>query len=187
MKINFSWNLETLGIIAPKQHGKTTLTKEILKNIDKRRIFILDSNLEYKEFKNAYIPNDYSTEELDNFIIRVRQNYNILVVLEDVDLYNCQYSKEFKKLLINGSHQNIGVIYTAKRVSTIPKLLLSETKHLFLGKFYIPNDLNYLKAIVKNYEVLPKLEKGQFLYKNRDSQEEKIIKIAINYKFFKLF
>jgi hypothetical protein len=172
--------MDTIGLVAPRQWGKTTIIKYILQHIDKKRVFILDSNLEYRDFPNAIIPKYYSQSELDKFLIKCRQHYNILVIVEDLDLYISTYpSEEFKKLLINGNHQNIGLIYTAKRAVGIPKLILTETKHLLVGRFIIPNDINYLSGIFKNVDKVKQLNRYEFLYKNRDTGEESIFRLNI--------
>lgn len=180
MFMHFVYNMDTVGIVAPKQSGKTTLTKKFIKDLPQQRVYILDSNSEYKNFKNRYIPLEYSFEELSRFIRLCRQRKNILIVLDDIDLFINSYKREgeFKRLLINGSHQNIGVIYSAKRINTISKLLFTETKHLFVGSMWNIDDINYLKGVYRRPQALKELKRFQFLYRDRDKQNEKVINVT---------
>jgi len=172
--------MDTVGIIAPKQWGKTTLTKHILNTVPRDKVIILDSNNEYKGFNNRFLPESYDYQELERFIKYGRQFTNITLIMDDVDLFvnPRQQEGEFKKLLINASHQNIGVIYSAKRAETINKLLFMETKHLFMGSLWSKKDIYNLSGVYKKKELLLSLPRYAFLYRNRDTQEESILKVT---------
>jgi len=181
-KIEFKWNFDTLGLISKKQSGKSTFIKKLIRNIPRDKIFILDSNLEYKDLGlNRVVPNSYDSVMLDKFILYCRKYTNILMIIEDADLYfsSAHPTEEFKKLLINGSHQNIGVIYTSKRPLGIPKLLLTETTLLFVGNFSIRNDIEYLRSIFDKADLIKELKRFQFLYKD-SSGEEKIYSVTLD-------
>ncbi len=180
-KIAFKWNFDTLGLIARRQWGKSTLIKKLIAGIPKDKVFILDSNLEYKNFGlQRVVPNSYDPEMLDKFIRYCRKFTNILIIIEDADLYftSATPTEEFKKLLINGSHQNIGVIYTSKRSLGIPKLLLTETTLLFVGNFLIKNDIEYLRSIFEDADKIKELKRFQFLFRT-ESGDEQVYNVTI--------
>jgi hypothetical protein len=179
--MEFKHNLDTAVLIARKQWGKSTLIKMIISKLLNEDIVVLDSNREYKTFKNKWIPQEYTPEELDRFIRYARQFKNKLVIIDDIDLFftGAQPTIEFKKFLINASHQRLGLICTLKRPLYVPKLLLSETIHLFLGNFMFDNDVKYLENFIESKGVLEKIERYTFLYRNADTGEEKIIKTRV--------
>ncbi len=171
--MEFKWNMDTMGLIGKKQCGKTTIIRDIIKNVPKDSIIVLDTNLEYKGF-NRIIPEGYNNETLERFILHCRKFKNKLIIFEDLDLYinSTNPPDELKNLFINGSHQNLGVIFTAKRPLGTPKILLTETTHLILGNFVIPNDINYLSGVVSDVNKIKNLKRFEFLCRNEDGSEE---------------
>lgn len=174
--MKFRWNMDTMGLIAKKQKGKSTMIKKILKNISKNNIIILDSNREYGDFPHRWIPKNYNRDEMDEFLRYVRKHVNKLVVIEDIDLFFETPTDEFRKFLINCSHQNIGVMYTSKRPKRIPQLLLSETTHFLVGQLAIESDAEHLSFIFNDTSKIKNIKPFEFLYKDTNTGEEKIMK-----------
>lgn len=168
--------MDTMGLLARKGWGKTTLIKMILRNIPKDRIIVLDTNLEYAGF-NRKIPENYDVETLENFILYCRKFTNKLIIVEDIDLYlNSTFPpKELKNLFVNGSHQILGFMYTSKRPIGIPKTLLTEATHLIVGNFIVPADVNYLSQMGLDVEIIKKLQRYEFLC-NHESGKKEIMK-----------
>lgn len=176
--MKFLWNKETIVLIARRQWGKTTMIKKIVKNISRSNIIILDTNNEYQDFPNRIIPREFTSEELDRFLIHCRKNISKLVIVDDIDAYfeGAQATGELKDFLIRASHQDLGLIATLKRPLFVPKLLLSEAVHLLMGGFIFKNDVDYLNSFIKDKGILEKLQRHEFLYRNADTGEEKIMK-----------
>lgn len=173
-KIKFYWNKDTVVLIAKRQWGKTTTINELIAGISKEKIIVLDSNREYKTFPNRWIPKEYTPEELDKFIRYCRQFKNRFLIIEDVDLYfrSANPTDEFRNFLINGSHQDLGLIVTLKKPLGIPRLLMTEAIHLFLGNFNLKNEKNYIEDFLNSEGEIEKLKRYEFWYRNNDSDEE---------------
>lgn len=173
-KIKFFWNKETVVLIAKRQWGKTTTINELIRKIPREKIIILDSNREYKYFPNRWIPKEYTPEELDKFIRYCRQFKNKLLIVEDIDLFfkSAHPTDEFRKFFINGSHQDLGLIATLKKPLGIPRLLMTEAIHLFIGNFNLRNERNYIEDFLNSQEEIENLKRYEFWYRNNDSNEE---------------
>src|SRR3989339_996830 len=169
-KIKFYWNKDTATLIAIRQWGKTTVIKELTNGIPKEKIIVLDSNREYNGFPNRWIPKAYDLEELDKFIRYCRQFKNRLLIIEDIDLFfsSANPTKELKNFLINGSHQDLGLIVTLKRPLGNPRLLMTESIHLFLGRFSLRNERDYLEDFLNSKGEIEKVKRFSFWYRNND-------------------
>ncbi len=173
-KIKFFWNKDTAVLIAIRQWGKTTVIIELISEIPKENIIILDSNREYKTFPNRWVPKEFTPEELDRFIRYCRQFKDKLIIIEDIDLFfkNSIPTDEFKKFLINASHQDLGLIATLKRPLGIPRLLMTEAIHLFIGNFNLRNERTYIEDFLNSKGEIDKLKRYEFWYRNNDTNEE---------------
>ncbi len=170
MGVNFQYNTETLGLISRPNYGKSKIIKEILKKIPKEKILVLDTNLEYEGYNRA-IPKAYNRKILERFILEARKMKNIVIVLEDIDVYLQGISPEnFMTLLFNGRHQNIGIIYTAHRPVNFSKSLLSGTNHLFVGGLQLKDDIALIPMNEK--EKILTLGLHEFLYKDPSGNEQ---------------
>ncbi len=171
--------MDTCGIIAPKQYGKTTLIKQLIRSVPKERIFVLDTNHEYLGFPNRVIPKSYNLFALNSFINFARKGSNRLVIIDDLDVYiDATPSEELKTLMVNGSHQNIGFIYAVKRPVGLPKICKTEAEHLFVANVDDEKDKDSLKGYIKNMDALNTIPRFSFLYRNRSTREEKIISVS---------
>ncbi len=174
MTIHFHWNKDTAVLMGIKQSGKSTTIKELIKGVKKENIIILDSNREYKEFPNRWIPKEYTRDELDKFIRHCRKFKNKLIIVEDIDLYfdSSHATTEFRNLMINGSHQDLGFIATLKRPLGNPRILMTEAIHLFMGRFSLKNEREYLEDFLNSRGEIEKLKRFEFWYRNNDLDEE---------------
>lgn len=172
--IKFHWNKDIALLIAKRQWGKTTTIRELIEGVLRENIIILDSNREYKNFPNRWVPKEYTPDELDKFLRYCRQFKNKLLIIEDIDLFftSANPTKEFKNFLINGSHQDLGLIATLKRPLGNPRLLMTEAIHLFLGRFILKNERTYLEDFLNSEGEVEKVERHTFWYRNNDTDEE---------------
>ncbi len=173
-KIKFHWNKDTALLMAKRQWGKSTTIKMLIEAINKGDIIVLDSNREYAGFPNRWIPKEFDQEELDKFLRYCRQFKNKLIIIEDIDLFfrNATPTKELRNFLINGSHQDLGLIATLKRPLGNPRMLMTEAIHLFIGRFNLKNERDYLEDFLDEKGKVEKLERFQFWYRNNDTDEE---------------
>ena len=177
-KIKFHWNKDTVVLMAKKQWGKTTTIKELINGVPKDKIIILDSNREYKNFPNRWVPKEYTPEELDKFIRYCRQFKNRLLIIEDIDLFftSANPTKEFKNFSINGSHQDLGLITTLKRPLGNPRLLMTESVHLFIGNFNLKNERTYIEDFLNSKGKIEKIKRFELWYRNNDTDKEFLYK-----------
>ena len=165
--MKFAWNYHKVLAIGPSACGKTSLIIETyLKTADK--LMILDTNCEIslltklpftRNLKDwspqipCYYPKQYDTNHLDECIKRVRCFNNVLFFLDDLDAYtkDLYYSgKELNTIMVNGRHQNIGVIVANKKISNIPKLVGQQAHFIHLWNVN-PRDMQTLQSW--NYEL----------------------------------
>lgn len=142
--MNFRYNYDVIAVVSKSQSGKTQIIKKLINNVPKEDLLILDSNFEYNDYINIYQPIRKFTEELDKFILQARTQKNKLIILEDIDLYKPLYSKEFGDLIINGQHQNLGIIWASRRVLGLEKTLLQNSTYIIMSKDVPVEDKEYI-------------------------------------------
>lgn len=149
MDLDFKWNYHKGIFIAPTGAGKTHLViNQYLPLAD--RLMICDSNMEIasqtglkytrniKEWSPdcpCYFPKEYSIKELERVIKRVRNFTNVLFFCDDVDLMSGgQYyaGQEIINLMINGRHQNLGVLLSYKVPNNIDKRIIQNVQLIHL-------------------------------------------------------
>lgn len=143
----YFWNHHKVLLIGASGCGKTTLALEqYLPTAD--RLMIVNTNYEFTNKLPStrklskwspelpvYNPKSYNIKELDRIVRRVRCYQNVLFYLDDLDAFTggshiC--GEELKALMVNGRHQNIGVLISNKRIIGINKLILQQAHYLHL-------------------------------------------------------
>ena len=177
-KMEFVRNRDLVFIFSQNQSGKTTLVKNIIENIDKNKVIVLDTQNSFKDYpiRTFTIRHDYKI--LDKFIEISRKYYNMTLVFDDVDVYQPNKSKNFYDLLVSNAHQNIGIIITARRVLWFPKISLSNAKYLIFSAFIPIEDKEYLKrsGIDINWEEVDKLPRFSFYCYNQYDRTAEILR-----------
>ncbi len=144
--MNFRYNSDCIGIIGASQQGKTFLAKQIISNIDKNKVYVIENAFNFSG-NRINVPKPYSPKNLDEAIRKFRKLYDKLFVIDDVDNYVPYQSKEFTALAIDGRHQNLGLIYISHRVKGIDKRVLFNTDYLFLSYGVVREDLDYINSV----------------------------------------
>lgn len=139
----FSWNYHKGIFIGSSGCGKTS---EIVNNYLPlgNRLMIIDANMEIatktglpkttklKEWSPqipCYYPREYSVKHLDESIKQLRKFNNVLFFLDDLDAHtggNYFCGKELITLMVNGRHQNIGVLVANKTPTGIDKRIIQQ-------------------------------------------------------------
>ena len=139
-------------IISPRRTGKTTLCKEIMKNLNcvKNIIFNHNNDNEYIEDETTNVYNNFDTKILNSLFqtqsLESEMNNKIdekCVVIDDC--YIEKISEELMELILNGQHYKIPFIYTTQ---TTP-LLKPEYRTNFDYIILLKND--YLRQINQIY------------------------------------
>ena len=150
--MEFNYNQDFIGVIAPKGSGKTYLVKEILKSIPNK--VILDTNDEYDDYKESVItPDEFSSNYFDAFLetlIKEKRNYTIIV--DDIDVYTPLKSKLLPVFNANSRHKGLGVIYVSRRPKRLDPVMVQNTDYFFLGYPLLPQDKKYIESLL-NFEI----------------------------------
>lgn len=81
-----------------------------------------------------------------------------------------------QRLIMIGRHRNISIVANTQRPAQIYKGLLSQSEHVFCGKLFEKNDIQYLSGTIgkQNAEKLPTLKDHYFIEFTAGSETEKI-------------
>jgi energy-coupling factor transporter ATP-binding protein EcfA2 len=103
-----------------------------------------------------------------NEILRICYYFgNIQLVIEEIQTFSTPHNLPhwLKQCLLKGRHKNLSLIFTTQRPGELNKTILSQCSHIFCGRIFETNDLNYVKSIFKNNsEELINIENRKFLY-----------------------
>lgn len=160
----FISNLHKVIIVGNSGAGKTVLLRRMIKNVDRDKLLVVDSNHELsklgkvtenldawgKNGRTVLRPARYDSRYLDSIILSARRYYNRLLIIDDLDLFadgsGRLSSKELVNFAINARHQNIGLIVTVKRLSGIAYKVIQQLNHIV---FFTVNslDIPYIEKI----------------------------------------
>jgi len=146
--------------------GKTELTKNIMRPFGK--VLVWDPIGQYPEF-NRYVPTTGTMAEFEYVCDWVWREQNILFVIEECESWigeNMAMSPSFWKIINRGRNYGIGVMAVTRRIANLSKTVFSLSDHVFLFRFFAPNDVKYCAEFIgrewgDRLRVLPKFN---FLY-----------------------
>lgn len=202
----FYYNYSKALFIGNSGSGKTTLVLKHYLPLAKN-FMVVDTNMEISTKINkpktrnlkdwnfntpCYYPREYTVKHLEEIIRYARRFNNFLFFIDDLDAFNGgQYysGNELNTLMVNGRHQNIGVIVTNKRITSIPNLLVQQSQFVHLwavnAKFYKTLEIWNLSLNYQgNIEDLTRLDTHTFAYFEPEAQN---IPEATDPKVFKGF
>jgi len=89
------------------------------------------------------------------------------LVIDEVDMFCSPYGipPTFKRLLSRGRHDQLNLIWTARRPQEVSKLLLSQSDEFFLFQMHHPDDVDYFRKFMcfDRHQVLT-LQVGQSIH-----------------------
>lgn len=143
--------MAAVGFFGRKSAGKTYAMRRLLAHIPKKDVYILDTNSEFVEYPNSTEPSSYNEDALNDFVLDVRLHKNVVAVVDDLDNYvkTTSQGEQFVNLVINGRHQNIGVIYATRRAAYLNRLITQNSDFLYLGYNMIPGDVAQVQKDVQ--------------------------------------
>ena len=146
--------------------GKTCLARYIAKRFNS--VYVYDPLGQYNEFNN-YIPQTGGIEEFDYIAKEIWQRVNIVFVVEECESYlgeRMALSPYAFKIVLQGRNRGIGVIAVTRRIANLSKTVFSLSDHVFLFRFFAPNDIRYCQEFVGREWAtrLQKLPKYRFIY-----------------------
>jgi DNA helicase HerA-like ATPase len=168
---------QIIVITGKRGSGKTTFAKKLIASIPENRIKIIDINGEYK---NSFIPNNYS--EIDVFLKNIWEKGNIFLVIDEADTVFPEHKKlqdYYYKIIHLGRHRNIGLLAITRRIARLNKDVIANAHHIFVFSLVIPNDVKYLREFMGGeIEQAYHLNTGEKIY----FDGKKIKKLSSNFK-----
>ena len=112
-----------------------------------------------------------------NEMIRICYYFgNIQIVIEEVNNHSSPHNLPhwLRNCLLTGRHRNLSLIFTTQRPGELNKTILSQCKHIFIGKMVEGNDINYVKSFLgkDNAIKLINLADRRFIYFNNGNIKE---------------
>ena len=149
-------------ILGKRGSGKTTLIKQIVKNMPRKVIIDIINNLHSlynKDMHDRYfLANPHTT---DVYLADVKSNSYL--ILDEAD--RIYYSERLQELINLGRNWNIGYVASARRTANINKDYLANAKHLFIFKHKLPQDVKMLTEwIGDEINIVMNLKQYEFCY-----------------------
>ena len=168
MKISSS---EVCVIAGMRKTGKTMLAKFLADQMRRKDIdvYVFDPCAEYDGY-NRYIPKSaFDIRELDQVCKEIWQKGNTFFVIDEAEAYIKEkgFLPPYVSLIIlRGRHRAIGLCVITRRIALLNKNVFALADHLFLFKFFAPNDLRYLGEFLdkETLEQVPKLPSYHYIY-----------------------
>ena len=176
--MDIKYNTVNIGILGRKLSGKSYLTKYLIRPIDKNKVYILDTNMIFKGYKNRYIVQNISFKGLDQFIDQISTiKGNKLIVFDDLDVYSPMYSDKFISFNINARNNGNSIIWNTKRPLRLGKVVLENADYLFIGNGLLDDDLKFLQKSYKiDIDLYNKLNQYEFLMYDTTNHIQYVIK-----------
>ena len=156
-----------LGILGSTGSGKTFLTCQFIRSIEKRfnRIILVDDLMQFRDIKNFIV-----CETLEKFIQKIinKKEFklilrfeslidyenafkvlwlikNYLLVIDEISLFCSCYdiSESLRNIAQRGRLKNISLIYNTQRAGDINRKLSSQTEFIISFRLQESNDLRY--------------------------------------------
>ena len=113
-------------------HGKTSLVKKIIKELNHIPVIYLTQNkIIYDSDKYDYTKN---LTEI-NSLIKNEELYNKIIVIEDEDIMELCKSQDFNNLIINHRFFNLTIIITVQNLKYAPKYIRYNCDYIFETKY----------------------------------------------------
>ena len=178
----------SIVILGKRGSGKTTLIKYLIKKALSTgvKITILDIVGNYIYLKgdkriNYHIINPHNAKQINSILLKVFNEGNQLLILDEADLYDYSVLKKdlFYSIINLGRNYGIGYIASARRTANIPKDFISNANYSFVFRHNLPQDLNVLREwFSENEEIFRQLGLYEFaLFK--EGELETVSKITL--------
>jgi len=151
---------EIVLVCGQTQTGKSNYAKYLVKQflLRKCKVFVYDTDKEYKKlsFPNPdlltiYEPKTFGQEEFIQVINELYKQGNIIVVLEEIELYvkaGWSIPDDIKRFFVAHAHRGLGIVMTTRRIADMHKLPAGLARHVIIFMLYLPQDVEYLAKFV---------------------------------------
>lgn len=113
-------------------------------------------------------PIEIMTETVTEIVKEVyREGHPTTLIFEEAQIFFPVHGTEpvLQRLVMIGRHRNISIVANTQRPAQVYKGLLSQSEHVYCGKLFEKNDIQYLSGTIgkKNAETLPTLKDHIFI------------------------
>jgi GTPase SAR1 family protein len=128
--------------VGSKGSGKTTLMQRLFASkVPREKVYVLNSSRErswnnYALPENVETPNMLTLSEFERIVLKFasRKSDRSLMVLDDVDIFpKVKKSEAFYSVVAQSRHLNVGVIVTARLLSSFPLGFYTQADYVFFG------------------------------------------------------
>jgi hypothetical protein len=152
---------EGITIAGMRGQGKTTFAKRTLSRFNK--VLVWDPLAQYPEF-NRYVPQTGSQAEFEYVAAWVWNEGNIMFAIEECERWvgeGMAIAPSMTKIINMGRNKGIGYMPITRRIANLSKTAFSLCDHVFLFRFFAPNDIKYCSEFIgrewgKRLQELPK-------------------------------
>jgi len=164
--MKFNYNYDRMLVIGRSGSGKTKFVSDLLKSVPNYQVLTQKVSDFYPKSKIVLLGDDIQ-QSVNDFIKKGIKKAPITLVFEDLPsyIYTSNLPEMFRKILINGRHIGIGLIFISQRYKTIPVLVRVQSNihvyfqsvsddYITLPLYYREylNNLNQYEALIVNYD-----------------------------------
>ncbi len=163
---------EVITIGGMRGTGKTTLARFIASQF--KNLFVWDPLGQYPEF-DRYVPQTNSLEEFDRVARAIWERGNIIFMVEECENVlgeRMSLTPYAFKIILQGRNKGIGLIAVTRRIANLSKTVFSLSNHVFLFRFFSPNDIKYCQEFIGKHwaEHLRTITRYNFLYYSSEGE-----------------
>lgn len=109
----------------------------------------------------------------DNLLRILFKCGNLCIVIEEVHMYSSPHKlpQWLENCVLIGRHRNLSMVFTSQRPGEINKTILSQCQHVFCGRAFEKNDIDYQKSFLGFFaNNLKTMKKRMFIYFSPDRE-----------------
>jgi energy-coupling factor transporter ATP-binding protein EcfA2 len=146
--MRFEYNYSVIAVIAGSQCGKTTLTKYLVKDVPKDKVYVIDDRNQYSGYPHVTIPRQHNDQVLNSFIRDARSHAPCCMVIDDIDNYvrNSSEGSELTEYAISGKARGVGCVFQGRRMKFIDSRLWQNVDVYYFGLRMNERDLEDMSS-----------------------------------------
>jgi len=157
----YNYKLDRILVVGRSGSGKTRFISGLLKSVP-QYLVLTQKLVDYYPRGHIVLLGDDIEESINKFVEKGIQKAPITLVFEDVPsyIYTSRLPTMLRKILINGRHIGVGLIFISQRYKTVPVLIRVQSNiHIYFQSVsddYITMPIyhrNYLNTL-QQYEAL---------------------------------
>lgn len=145
---------EITTIAGMRGEGKTTLAKNILTKVKKKKL-VYDPVAEYPKHI-SYVPKRDTPGEFEAICKRVWEKGNIYFCVDEAERYfpnNKPLGYYATRIVNTGRHRGIGVLAITRRIANLSKTVFGLSSTVICFRLFAPTDLRYISEFLNPEEI----------------------------------